>query len=96
MQQQISGGRASIGNAFCMHARPNFGSLLALGFTYLDEAVVEGHADEAGAEAGVDVDGVPDGLPDDFLGVRARPLVEVEPQPCPRRSRRWRSLGWWA
>jgi hypothetical protein len=44
---------------------------------------VEGHADEAGAEAGVDGGGVPHGLPDDFLGVRARPLVEAVPQLWP-------------
>jgi hypothetical protein len=58
---------------------------------------VEGHADEAGAEAGVDVRGVPHGLLDDVLGVRARALVEVVPQLWRWRSRsRWWSLGWWA
>jgi len=55
---------------------------------------VEGHADEAGAEAGVDVGGVPHGLPDDFLGVRARALVEAKTQLWSRS--RWWSLGWWA
>ena len=58
---------------------------------------MEGHADEAGAEAGVDVRGVPHGLLDDVLGVRARALVEVVPQLWRWRSRsRWWSLGWWA
>jgi hypothetical protein len=50
---------------------------------------VEGHADEAGAGAGVEGGGVPHGLPDDHLRARARALVEAEPEWTPR----WRSLG---
>jgi len=51
---------------------------------YLDEAVVEEHANEAGADAGVLLDGGSDHALDDGLGGRA--LVVVVPHLEPARS----------
>ena len=48
--------------------------------TYLDEAVVEVEADEAGGDAGVGSEGGRDGLPDDGLGVGAGGVVEPHAQ----------------
>lgn len=48
---------------------------------YLDEAVVECHADEAGADAWVLADSVPHGLPDDVLRTRTGALVVAELEP---------------
>ena len=47
---------------------------------YLDEAVVEVEAEQAGGEADVLADGVPDEVAHDGLGHGAAPLVEVEGQ----------------
>jgi len=57
---------------------------------YLDEAVVEEHANEAGADAGVLPDGGTDDTLDDGLGGRA--LVVVVPHLEPARSRTRRTV----
>jgi hypothetical protein len=57
---------------------------------YLDEAVVEEHADEAGADAGVPPDGGSDDALDDGLG--GRTLVVVVPHLEPARSRTRRTV----
>lgn len=49
---------------------------------------MEGDAEEAGADAGVDGGGVPDGVTDDLLRAGARGVVEVEGELlCGRRQR---------
>lgn len=55
---------------------------------YLNEAVMEEHADEASADAGVVEDGGADDVLDDFLGVRALGVVVTDLEPA--RSR----VGW--
>jgi hypothetical protein len=50
------------------------------GVAAADEAVVEVHPDEAGAEARVSGEGAADGVADDVLGLRARVLVEPDLQ----------------
>jgi hypothetical protein len=54
--------------------------------TCLDEAVVEGHADEAGANAGVLADGPADDGADDELRLGAAAAVVTEPEPLARGS----------
>ena len=49
---------------------------------YLDEAVVEEHADEPGADAGVPADGVSDDALDDGLGLRAPVVVVPDLEPA--------------
>ncbi|WVZ57069.1 hypothetical protein U9M48_007505 [Paspalum notatum var. saurae] len=51
------------------------------GVAALDEAVVEEHADEACADAGVETDGVPDDASDDGLGGRALAAVVPHLEP---------------
>jgi hypothetical protein len=58
--------------------------------TYLDEAVVEEHADEAGADAGVAVEGGGDDALDDGLGVRALVVVVADLEAAGGRA--WRCV----